>query len=201
MTAKDRQCLLTFLKDRSGVSFYTAEVDGIAGALTHQAILRFQQEHGDLAITGEPDQATDLALRRAVAQGMPPKNPTAADGSWWEEIEFFTPEEAACKCGGRYCSGFPHAVQPLLMAIADRARRWSGHPILIISGLRCETWNRLQGGVENSQHKFGEALDVYFCGVDPDTALAWLQSQPDVRYAYRIAGCDNIHFDIQPTGR
>ena len=72
---------------------------------------------------------------------------------------------------------------------------------MIVSGLRCDTWNELQGGVENSQHKFGEALDVYFCGVTPEEALAWLQSQSDVRYAYRIAGSDNIHFDIYPAGR
>ena len=48
---------------------------------------------------------------------------------------------------------------------------------------------------------FGEAVDVYFYGVTPGVALAWLQSQPDVRYAYRIEGSNNIHFDIQPVGR
>ena len=121
--------------------------------------------------------------------------------SIWGDIEFFEPEEVRCKCGGKYCNGYPHEVQPLLMQIADRARRWSGHPITVISGLRCDTWNQIQGGVENSQHKFGEALDVYFYGVSPDSALAWLQSQPDVRYAYRISGCDNIHFDVAKGDR
>jgi uncharacterized protein YcbK (DUF882 family) len=106
-----------------------------------------------------------------------------------------------CKCGGRYCDGFPHLIQPLLMQILDRARRWSGHPIQVISGLRCEDWNRIQKGVANSQHMYGEAVDVYFYGVSRNAALAWLQSQPDVRYAYPIEDCNNIHFDISPVGR
>jgi uncharacterized protein YcbK (DUF882 family) len=92
-------------------------------------------------------------------------------------------------------------MQPLVMQIAERARQWSGHPIQVISGLRCEIWNELQDGVENSQHMYGEALDVFFYGVTPAAALAWLQSQPDVRYAYQIPGSSNIHFDIYPVGR
>ena len=87
------------------------------------------------------------------------------------------------------------------MQILDRARRWSGHPIVIVSGLRCKEWNRIQKGVATSQHQYGEAVDVYFYGVSANAALAWLQSQPDVRYANRIEGCNNIHFDIQPVGR
>ena len=120
---------------------------------------------------------------------------------FWDEIEYFTPDEMRCKCGGKYCDGFPIEIQPLLMQILDRARRWSGHPIQVISGLRCETHNRNEKGHVRSQHMYGEAADVYFYGVSPNAALAWLQSQPDVRYAYRIEGCNNIHFDIQPVGR
>lgn len=194
MTIQQIQNLLQYL------GYYEGIPDGVPGPMTRSATERFQKDFG-IRSDGEPGSETQSALLQAVSQGMPAKNPTDAEDSWWEEIEFFGPEEVRCKCGGKYCNGFPHEVQPLLMRIADRARRWSGHPIVIISGLRCETWNQLQGGVENSQHKFGEALDVYFYGKDPDTALAWLQSQPQVRYAYRIAGCNNIHFDIQPVGR
>ena len=71
----------------------------------------------------------------------------------------------------------------------------------MVSGLRCETHNRNCGGVANSQHMFGEAADLYFSGTSPSSALAWLQSQPEVRYAYRIQGSNNIHFDIDPQGR
>ena len=210
MTAKDRQCLLAFLKKTDGTSYYTGEVDGIYGRLSRKAIEDFQRSFGGLAVTGEGNAETDKALCHAVAYGIPERDPDVTDnnvgsthqiGSFWDEIEFFDPEEMKCQCGGKYCDGFPHAIQPLLMKILDRARRWSGHPIQVISGLRCKEWNRIQKGVANSQHQYGEAVDVYFYGVSPNAALVWLQSQPDVRYAYRIEGCNNIHFDIQPVGR
>lgn len=195
MTVRQRQHLLAYL------GYYTGEVDGEWGRQSVSACSGFQDDFGGIAVDGHGGAETDKALIHAVAYGIPERDTADKTDSFWDEIEFFTPAEVRCKCGGKYCSGFPHEVQPLLMQIADRARRWSGHPIVIISGLRCETWNRLQGGVENSQHKFGEALDVYFHGKDPDTALAWLQSQPEVRYAYRISGCDNIHFDIAKGDR
>ena len=219
MDVKDRQCLLTFLKKADGASYYTGDVDGLYGRLSRKAIEDFQRDFG-LTVTGTADLATDQALRHAVAYGIPVQGSSATDNnvgdnaaaedssdldletySWWDEIEFFDPEEMKCKCGGQYCDGYPHEIQPLLMQILDRARRWSGHPIKVVSGLRCETWNSIQGGVANSQHKYGEAVDVYFYGVSVSSALAWLQSQPDVRYAYQISGSSNIHFDIQPVGR
>lgn len=215
MNFKDRQCLLTFLKKADGTSYYTGEVDGIYGRLSRKAIQDFQKDFGGLTVTGEADAVTDQAMIHAVAFGIPERDQTEDNedvtdnnvggkeettGSFWDEIEFFDPDEMKCKCGGKYCSGFPHEIQPLLMQILDRARRWSGHPIQVISGLRCKEWNRIQKGVATSQHQYGEAVDVYFYGKSPAAALAWLQSQPDVRFAYIISGSNNIHFDI-PAGK
>lgn len=203
MNVKDRQCLLSFLKKSNGTSYYTGDVDGISGPLTRRAVEEFQRDFGGLTVTGEEDADTDQAMRHAVAFGIPERDPAVEDsnGSWWDEIEFFDQDEMKCKCNGKYCNGFPHEIQPLLMQILDRARRWSGKPITVISGLRCPEWNRIQKGVSNSQHQYGEAADVYFYGVSSNAALAWAQSQPDVRYAYRIEGSNNIHIDIQPVGR
>lgn len=216
MNVRDRQCLLAFLKRSNGTSYYTGEVDGIYGRLSRKAIEDFQKDFGGLKVTGEADADTDQAMRHAVAYGIPERDqteiPTVSEketvdkdslttGTFWDEIEFFIPDEMKCKCGGKYCNGFPHEIQPLLMQILDRARRWSGHPIQVISGLRCADWNRIQKGVANSQHMYGEAVDVYFYGVSRNAALAWLQGQPDVRYAYPIEDCNNIHFDIHPVGR
>lgn len=215
MNVKDRQCLLTFLKKADGTSYYTGEVDGIYGRLSRKAIQDFQKDFCGLTVTGEADAVTDQAIIHAVAFGIPERDQTEDNedvtdnnvggsdqtGTFWDEIEFFDPEEMKCKCGGKYCDGYPHEIQPLLMQILDRARRWSGHPIVIVSGLRCKEWNRIQKGVATSQHQYGEAADVYFYGVSANAALAWLQSQPDVRYAYRIEGCNNIHFDIHKVGR
>ena len=182
-----------------------SQIDGIWGKQSKEATIKLQRKLG-IKDDGLFGAGTEDACFEALLSGeslpdiegviiIPPT------GDFWDEVEFFDKKEMRCKCGGKYCAGYPHEIQPLLMQILDRARRWSGHPIVIVSGLRCETWNELQGGVENSQHKFGEAVDAYFYGVTPAAALAWLQSQPDVRYAYIISGSNNIHFDIHKVNR
>lgn len=182
-----------------------SQIDGIWGKQSKEATIKLQRKLG-IEDDGLFGAGTEEACFEALLSGeslpdiegviiIPPT------GDFWDEIEFFDKEEMRCKCGGRYCDGYPHEIQPLLMQILDRARKWSGQPIVIISGLRCDDWNRIQGGVDNSQHKYGEAVDVYFYGKTPAEALAWLQSQPDVRYAYQISGCSNIHFDIHKVNR
>ena len=181
MTNERKQRILCLLTDDSGNYYYNGPLDGIWGAESQAAYERFL---GDF-LTAEGEDK--------------PKEETDTE-DWWDEIEYFEPPEVACKCN-KYCNGYPHEMQKLTMQIIDRARKHFGKPITIVSGLRCPQHNAAVGGVANSQHMFGEALDVYFYGVSPATALAWLQSQPDVRYAYQIAGSNNIHFDIQPVGR
>ena len=181
-----------------------SQIDGIWGKQSKEATIKLQRKL-DIEDDGFFGAGTEEACFEALLSGeslpdvkgviIPPA------GDFWDEIEFFDKEEMRCKCGGKYCDGYPHEIQPLLMQILDRARKWSGHPIVIISGLRCDDWNRIQGGVHNSQHKYGEAVDVYFYGKTPAEALAWLHSQPDVRYAYQISGCNNIHFDINKVNR
>ena len=199
MTNTQKQCLLAYL------GYYTGQIDGQWGSMSTAACRAFQADYG-LTADGICGTMTQKMLIGAIAgTAVKVEKPESSDapktGTFWDEIEFFDPEEMKCKCGGKYCDGYPHEIQPLLMQILDRARRWSGHPIQVISGLRCETHNRNEKGHANSQHMYGEAVDAYFYGVIPAAALAWLQSQPDVRYAYIIPGSNNIHFDIYPVGR
>jgi hypothetical protein len=119
-------------------------------------------------------------------------------GTFWDEIEFFTRDEFKCKCGGKYCNGFPHEPQEGMVRLADGARRHFGKPAIVISGLRDPIHNRNEGGVDSSQHIYGEACDIQIPGVSADTLLNWFQSQPGVRYAYAI-NATNVHFDI-PKG-
>ena len=197
MNVKDRQCLLTFLRRQNGESYYTGSVDGICGKLTRQAIQMFQEDFGGLNVTGEADSDTEKALRHAVAYGMPQRK---SDRSFWEEITFFTRGEFACKCGGKYCSGYPAEPQETLVRLADRVRKHFGKPAHVVSGLRCRTHNANCGGVEASQHMYGEAVDLRVEGISADTLLAYVQQQPEVRYAYKINGT-NVHFDIPKGNR
>lgn len=200
LSPKQKQQLLCFFD-----CLEESQIDGIWGKQSKEATVKLQRKLGikadGLFGSGTEDACFEALLSEEPLPDIEGVIIIPPTGDFWDEIEFFDREEMRCKCGGKYCDGYPHEIQPLLMQILDRARRWSGHPIVIISGLRCDDWNRIQGGVDNSQHKYGEAVDVYFYGKTPAEALAWLQSQPDVRYAYQISGCSNIHFDIHKVNR
>lgn len=201
METKDMQCLLLFLKDADGSRYYTGQVDGIWGTRSRSALRAFQSDWPGLNPTGQGDEATFAALRQAVAEGIPRKEEAAGSGSFWEDITYFTREEFRCKCGGKYCSGFPAEPQEQLVKIADRLRKNLGVPVTVVSGLRCPTWNRIQGGVADSQHMYGEAADIYAAGCSQAQVEAELDRIGGVRYHYPISGSSNVHFDIPKGAR
>ena len=198
MTIKRKQLILAWFN-----LIAPKDVDGIWGPQSKAATLKLQQLL-KLPETGEFDQNTWSEAMNAMVNGVGPEGADQVDTDWWEEIEYFGPHEFACKCGKHhkpYCDGYPHEIQPLLVQICDRGRKYFGKPMEIISGLRCPQHNKDSKGVANSQHMFGEAADVCVYGVSRQTVLEWFLAQPDVRYAYAIEGSSNVHFDIQPVGR
>lgn len=48
--------------------------------------------------------------------------------------------------------------------LLDRIRERFAVPMIITSGYRCERLNKMVGGVDNSQHMKGEAVDFCFAG-------------------------------------
>lgn len=164
MTIKQQQLLLAYLGYDPGT------IDGVTGPKTKAAIRAFQQDFGGLAVDGVAGTATQKALRHAVAYGMPEKNQTtdskdssatgSKTGTFWDDIEFFTREEFRCKCGGKYCNGFPAEMSENTVRCADEIRRRAGVPLRVNSGLRCDRWNTIQGGVKNSNHRTGHAADL-----------------------------------------
>ena len=88
-----------------------------------------------------------------------------------------------------------------MVRIADQLRKNLGVPITIVSGLRCKTWNAIQGGVSNSQHMYGEAADIYAKGVPQSRVEAELDKIGGVRYHYPIKGSSNVHFDVPKGSR
>ena len=203
MTVKQKQHLLAYL------GYYVGNVDGVWGTLSKTATLAFQKDFGGITADGIAGSETEKAMRHAVAYGMPAKDVSideaiedAEAGSWWDEIEHFTREEFACKCGtyhAPYCDGFPAEPKEQLVRIADAVRKNFGVPVEIISGLRCPQHNADSGGVANSQHMYGEAADIYVRGVAPSAVEAFLDQVGGVRYHYTISGSNNVHFDI-PKG-
>ena len=198
MTVKQRQHLLAYL------GYYVGPVDATWGSGSRAACTAFQQDFGGIVVDGHGGPETDKALKHAVAYDMFKVDNVVEEtltGSFWDEIEYFTRDEFRCKCGGKYCNGFPAEPKEQLVRIADQLRKNLGVPITVVSGLRCPTWNQIQGGVDNSQHMYGEAADIYASGISQLRVETELDNIGGVRYHYPITGSSNVHFDIPKGAR
>lgn len=71
---------------------------------------------------------------------------------------YFGQNEFKCECG---CGG---DVGQEIKDLANRVREMYGYPLVISSGFRCEYQNEKDGGVWNSNHKIGQAADMYSPG-------------------------------------
>lgn len=116
-----------------------------------------------------------------------------------KEFKNFKYSEFKCKCGGKYCNGYPVPFSYDLAKNLQTIRTHFGKPLIITSPLRCETWNSKQGGVKNSKHKKGWACDFYIKGVSYNTLAKYVKTLPYFNYCYRInKNQDVIHYDITP---
>lgn len=196
MTNKQKQCLLYYL------GYYVGKIDGDWGTLSKTAAKAFQKDFGGLAVDGIVGDATAKALKHAVVYGMPAKNvdtkePTPSNtGDWWDDIEYFKKAEFACKCGGKHCTGYPAEMNQKVVKAADKVRKHFGQPVTVSSGLRCAKHNTNVGGVSNSRHKLGKAMDFCVKGKTSAQVLAYVSQLPEIRYAYKIDG-SYVHMDVE----
>lgn len=159
MTILQIQHLLAYL------GYDPGNCDGAMGKNTMDAVRKFQADYG-LTADGDPGAATKKMLIGAVAGtaakvDKPAQTGQAKTGTFWDEIEFFTRAECRCKCGGRYCNGYPAEMSETTMRVADEIRRRAGVPLNNNSALRCKQWNAQQpGAAANSNHMTGHAIDL-----------------------------------------
>ena len=184
MTAKQKQCLLAYL------GYYTREIDGMFGQQSMEATKAFQRDYG-LEADGIFGQATEEKILGAVAGTVQPVEPE----NFWDGIKYFTREEFRCKCGGKYCDGFPAEPSKKLVRLADRVREHFGAAAIVSSGVRCQRHNANVGGVENSRHLQGTAMDFRVEGRTAAEVLAFVHAQPETNYAYGIDGT-YVHMDV-----
>jgi len=99
----------------------------------------------------------------------------------------FEPEEFRCNCG--HCSGYPTFMRAVELRHIQKIRDHYGKPMDITSALRCEHENAQVGGVKNSGHLHGYAVDFHIDGVT-DTpaqrtqALRWIEKLPNHQFTY-----------------
>lgn len=189
MTIEQKQCLLKYL------GYYEGKVDGLWGANSKKATKRFNQKYN---ISGENfGIATSKKILEVVGSGADniTVDQTETSGDFWDEIKYFKKSEFACKCGGKYCNGYPAEPKEKLIRVADKVRANLGGAATVSSGVRCTKHNANVGGVSNSRHLSGKAMDFCVAGKTANQVLAEVKKHSEIRYAYAI---DNryVHMDI-----
>ena len=204
MTMKRLQMNLKYL------GYYDGEIDGIKGKKTLSAIKQFQTDNG-LAVDGIAGQKTIDCIRAIIVadqqkfgvtvDGVAGEETTSARLNYcdnilssWDSIKHFKQSEFTCKCG---CG--LNNMNLAVVKIADKVREHFRSPAIVTSGSRCEKHNKEVGGVSNSRHLQGKAIDMYVKGVSGKDLLAYLQTlvnKGELRYTYLIQGSNACHFDI-----
>ena len=177
MTDRQIQLLLAYL------GFYEGAIDGIFGKQTREAVVAFQRENG-LAPDGVVGEKTRQRLLEAIYRGE----------DFWLTTPNFTRQEFACPCGE--CSGFPAEPRRELVALAQKVRSYFGKKCHISSGVRCGSHNARVGGVANSRHLTGKALDFCMEAMPASLVLDYVSTLPEVRYAYAI-DTSFVHMDVR----
>lgn len=188
MTVLKQQCLLHVL------GYYSGQLDGLWGNASRAACVGFQKAFG-LTPDGYCGEETEKALRHAVCYG-PEKQvethpPDQASG--WETIRYFQRREFRCPCPR--CGGYPVEPALALAQAADATRAEAGSPMVISSGVRCKAHNAEVGGVANSRHLLGHAMDFRIVGKTAQQSLDIVRRQKCIVYAYAIDN-DYVHADI-----
>lgn len=158
MTMKQVQNLLQYL------GYYKGIPDDLYGPKTLAAITKFQAVYEKMGIDGIHSSQLEAALIDAVATGQyfAPEEPELEIDEVWPS-KYFPREDFRCKCGGRYCNGFPVEPDKQLLLAMDEFYERLGAPVWIGgSGLRCRQHNaNTKDASPNSQHLYGLAADLH----------------------------------------
>ena len=201
MTNLQKQCLLTFLGYNTGgvgngwgeksreatmcaQEDLGLEPDGIWGPLTETAVLEAVYTYDDGPAEAEADSTGDAVLDRQLAERF-------------AGIQYISPEEARCRCGGKYCSGFPALPDREMLELADDLRRETGIALIRSSFLRCPQHNANEGGVGNSKHMRGKALDFMLEGMSGQELYQLAKADPRTSYTYVIGNGPYVHVDVE----
>jgi zinc D-Ala-D-Ala carboxypeptidase len=122
-------------------------------------------------------------------------NPESKDAA--PRTSHFLAREFTCKCDGlcdHSVAISPHIVQKL-----DIIRDRLGRPLTIVSGTRCERYNRKVGGKEHSAHVPKNGVSFAADIRCPDSAFRFIFLAAALPMFHRIGiGKDFIHVDDDP---
>ena len=103
----------------------------------------------------------------------------------------FKREEFECKCG----CGF-NSVDVVLLTVLEKIRNYFNEPVVITSGNRCIKYNAYIGGVNDSQHPKGMAVDFKVLNTFQDDVADFLER--NYPYTFGIGRYDGrTHLDVR----
>ena len=110
-------------------------------------------------------------------------------------MKYFKPSEFTCKCG-KCGQGFGQMDEKLL-SMLDTLRERVGIPLVLSSAFRCEAHNLAVGGVKNSTHTKGKAVDIK-C-LDSHTRFKLLKAAFEIGFR-RIEPRETwVHLDVDES--
>lgn len=139
LTVKARQSYLKTL------GFYKGEITGKENKETKEAYKALQKKYftNKKDIDGIYGENTDILLVNAYR---------------CNKLKFFKLEEFRCTCGAKYCTGYPVKLNNYMLKNIDSIREKFG-PTNVTSAGRCKKQNSVVGGIPNSKHVTGKAVD------------------------------------------
>ena len=106
---------------------------------------------------------TEKELRSSINNALDTYFSTPAQKS------HFSAAELMCPC----CGVGADKMSPNMLQMAEELRAENGNnPMIVSSAYRCAKHNAEVGGVANSRHLYGQAMDVHINGVAATTIVA-----------------------------
>jgi hypothetical protein len=176
LTNKERQTYLNKL------GLYTIKIDNIRGAKQKNA----EKIFNTIFLNKKNDtytEETDKLLRIIYKSYC--DSPYMVDSDW-QYFKNFKKSEYKCKCGGKYCNGYPSGIAMKLVMMDQYVRNYFGVAVTLTSGVRCSTHNKNVGGVSDSRHKKGLASDKIVSGKSASEVSKVIKALPINHYCYDI---------------
>ena len=173
MNVKKIQCLLYACDIDPG------PIDGVLGEKTKAALNKLHIEYG--------------VHENCLIDVLSGKIQRVTDDDFWKTVRHFKKKEFACPCGE--CNGFPVEINKKLVTIIDDIREECGYPSIVSSGVRCAKHNLEVGGVINSKHLSGDAVDFCVTNVSGTNLNKIIAKHKEIKYHYIIKG-DWCHMNL-----